>query len=152
MVEAVVRTGRYETAFARTGRGPHLLLLAAGTDGEAARALAARLAQRFRVFLPAVPDGVAAADLEGVAWLGDLIEGLGLDRPGVVAIGSLASLLERFTQAHPDRVERIAVIREPDEPGGASGPREAPAPGVSFTGLADERTLLALIAFLDGTG
>jgi hypothetical protein len=119
-IEAVVQTATIETIYRRAGRGPQVLLVAADGEGEPlGRALFRTLAERFRVVAPCYvpPEGTGRApDRAAVGvWLRDVIDGLGLDRPGIVADETFAGAAVEFASAEPDRVGRLAVICRPGD-------------------------------------
>jgi hypothetical protein len=110
MIEAVVQTGRFETAYRRAGNGGPVLLLA-GDPGAAGDWLFEQLAAHFRTIAPLGSgriDGGGYATFE--LWLRGLIDGLGLQRPALVAGFSAAAPLLRFAAADPHRVDRIALV------------------------------------------
>jgi pimeloyl-ACP methyl ester carboxylesterase len=116
-IEAVVHAGAAETHYRRAGSGAAVLLL---FPGGAADPLAARLfdhlARRFRVIAPRPPAGIAAAEPDGgeaaplSSWLRDLIDGLGLVRPGLVVHGSLEPAALAFSRTDPDRVGALLSV------------------------------------------
>jgi hypothetical protein len=143
MIESVVHAGAMETRYRRAGQGPQLLLLATGGEGQREVEWLAGaippLVDRFRVFVPEVP-----ADA-GPAWLRGMIDGLGLDRPGVVADATLGELVARFLETDAERLERVAIVH----PDGAAGP--APESPVLrwFRSPGDAGVMASLLAFLD---
>jgi pimeloyl-ACP methyl ester carboxylesterase len=117
-IEAVVQTATSETVYRRAGRGPQVLLVAAdGDGGPLGRALFRTLAERFRVVAPcySIPEGSGTppGHAEVGVWLRDVIDGLGLDRPGIVADEMFAGAAVEFARMEPDRVGRLAVICRP---------------------------------------
>lgn len=102
------------------------------------------LAGRFRVFVPEVPGWVAEGEdpARAADWLREVIDALGLDRPGLVAAGGLAGLVSSFVATDGSRVDRVRVLAtEPDAgelaelmgfladgDGGAPAPRSASRP------------------------
>jgi hypothetical protein len=141
MMEAVIHAGAVETRYRRAGQGPQLLLLTADADAEWVAGVIPLLVARFRVFVPEVP-----ADA-GPGWLRGLIDGLGLDRPALVAGLTLSSLLDRFLETDADRPERIALIHPAPAGLGHGRPmvRIFPPP-------TDAEAVGALLAFLDPDG
>lgn len=110
-VQAVLQTGAIETAYHRAGAGaPVILLFADALDDPVAARLFATLSEHFRVIAPLIPAGVAFAP-----WLRDLIDGLGLDRPGLISEESLASSSLQFTLGDPDRVAGFVAVRRHGE-------------------------------------
>jgi pimeloyl-ACP methyl ester carboxylesterase len=121
MIEAVVQTGAMETSYRRAGAGCAVLLLTGA--GEAMEAgepdwLFGQLARHFRIIAPILPaglDGGSGRDPAGGGreledWLRGLIDGLGLDRPALVAGSPRGAGLLRFMALDPDRVGRVALI------------------------------------------
>jgi pimeloyl-ACP methyl ester carboxylesterase len=110
MIEAVVQIGSVETAYRRAGSGRTVLLLV-GEGDAAVDWLFEQLAVRFRTIAPLRPGGIdeggyATLDL----WLRGLIDGLGLQRPALVAGVADARSLLRFATIDPERVDRIALV------------------------------------------
>lgn len=110
VVEAVVWTGGEETPYRRAGHGTPVLLLGAGAeDGDATLLLA--LAREFRVIAPGrLPPGGAGDEAWG-GWLRGLIDGLGLDRPLLVADDHLAPTLDRCARTDPGRIRAVLPVR-----------------------------------------
>ncbi|HEX8693341.1 MAG TPA: hypothetical protein VF746_13025 [Longimicrobium sp.] len=113
VIEAVVQTGAVETRYRRAGSGAPVLLLA----GEGAQPLLAsllcELAMRFRVIAPEpwrARNG-DAPPLATSAWLRDVIDGLGLARPSLVADESFGVAALHFALTDPARVGRLALVR-----------------------------------------
>lgn len=102
----VLRIGTTETLYQRAGQGPPvLLLLHEGATDELGAELFGRLAARFRVIAPVRPAGV-----EITSWLRDLIEGLGLIRPAIVADEAFGLASLSLSMQEPDRVGAIVVM------------------------------------------
>lgn len=123
-VEAVLQTGATETRYHRAGAGAPLLLLFTGAMTDPlGQALFDRLARRFRVIAPVIPAGVGAgAPVPIATWLRDLIDGLGLVRPSVVADEALAGALLGFSLIDPGRIDRVvAVCRDHADPASSVG-------------------------------
>jgi pimeloyl-ACP methyl ester carboxylesterase len=112
MIEAVVQTGAFETAYRRAGAGRAVLLLGVENSPHGA-ALFRELAARFRVIAPVLPGGDGhdgePSDVMG-RWLRGLIDGLGLERPALVADAALGPALVRFAALDPDRADRLALV------------------------------------------
>jgi pimeloyl-ACP methyl ester carboxylesterase len=120
-IQAIVHTARSETVYRRAGTGLPVLLLAERNGGEDADAVFAALAAGYRVVAPvaaAVPDGVrcgaGAGVVDAVAWLRDLIDGLGLDRPIVVADAAFAGHATELALVDPHRVRRLVLLSGDD--------------------------------------
>lgn len=111
-VVAVLQTGATETSYHRAGVGPPVLLLyAAALADPLGAALFAALATEFRVIAPVLPPGVGVAGGVAVSrWLRDLIDGLGLERPGVIADAWFAGPLLGFVLMDRARVGGVAAV------------------------------------------
>lgn len=116
-VMAALHAGPIETHYHRAGHGPALLLLfAQGLDDPLGAALFHGLSAHFRVILPMVPAAVQGAATPGGApvpasrWVRDLVDGLGLDRPGVVADEPFAGAVLAVMLAAPGRVGGAVAI------------------------------------------
>lgn len=139
VVEALVQAGRVETRYVRAGRGlPVLLLSRAGLLRTAESRLFRALAREFRVVAPALaPDGEYGVGgvthpMDTRIWLRDVIEGLGMERPGLVAAASLAPMLASFLETEGERIACAAFVHGDDDdaaqplagmPEGLEGPR-----------------------------
>jgi hypothetical protein len=152
MVDAVVQTGAVETRYRRVGHGPQVLVLATAPEPEWMTRAIEPLSQRFRLFVPEAPAWVAEAPWPAGSsaasdWLRGLIDGLGLDRPGVVASSEMTGMLTRFVHTDADRLDRVAVIHRAPVPS-ASG-----EPGMQLFPAPDgEGALGELVAFLSPGG
>ena len=99
-----------------------LLLFPAGVDDALGGALFERLAQRYRVVAPVVPARVGGAGIPLSRWLREVIDGLGLEQPTVVADESFAGALLGFSLVDPARIGNlIAICREDADPASSSG-------------------------------
>lgn len=124
--EAVLQTGTLETCYQRAGTGaPVLLLFPTGLDGTRdplGAALFARLATRYRVVAPTVPAGVGGAGVPLSKWLRELIDGLGLVLPTMIAEESLAGALLGFSLVDPGRIAGlVAICRDDADPASSVG-------------------------------
>lgn len=127
IIEAVVQTTDTETVYRRAGKGAPVLLLVAGSgSGVLERTLLHTLSEHFRVFAPrfpprangAVPSAGETATVDVSAWLRDLIDGLGLERPSIVADESLGIAALSFALLDPERVDRLVMVcRDAAQPG-----------------------------------
>lgn len=118
---AVLRAGQVETHYSRAGSGPSVLLLVARHPEVEESPLFATLATTFKVIAPHPPARVQAAARGGVgAWLRDVIDGLGLHRPALVAEQGFAEAALEFAGTDPERLGRIVVCRA--RPGAAAEP------------------------------
>lgn len=107
---SVLLTGPTETRFHRAGNGPPLVLLfAAGPAEPLAAALFAGLCAQFRVIAPVLPDGVGDA-VPLSRWLRDLLDGIGVERPWVVADEPLAGAVLAVMMAAPGRIGGAVAI------------------------------------------
>lgn len=153
MVDAVVQTGAVETRYRRVGHGPQVLLLSTAPEPEWMTRAIEPLARRFRLFVPEVPAWVAEApwppgSSAASDWLRGLIDGLGLDCPGVIAGSELTGMLTRFVHTDVDRLDRVAVIHRAPVSPSASG-----EPGVQHFPAPDGEAAVAdLVAFLSPGG
>jgi pimeloyl-ACP methyl ester carboxylesterase len=129
MIEALIQTASSETAYRRAGRGPHVLLLTDGAEDDPLRdVLFSSLAEHFRVIAPcpvvrssvgaahgAAQNGHADATRAPAhadpALLRDIIDGLGLERPSIVADEASGVAALAFALLDPERVARIVVVR-----------------------------------------
>jgi pimeloyl-ACP methyl ester carboxylesterase len=120
-IHAIVQTARSETVYRRAGEGAPVLLLEERSGGEDADGVFAALAAGYRVVAPVAsvaPDGVRCAAgvdaVDAVAWLRDLIDGLGLDRPIVVADAAFAGHATELALVDPHRVRRLVLLSGDD--------------------------------------
>lgn len=139
-IHALVQIGSVETPYLRGGCGAPVLLLRslAYADGSGRTreedAVFQALAQTFRVISPLVPPpGVKS---EGERWLRDVIDGLGLDRPAVVADAALAPLLFRFAFRDRGRIGTVVILPEEEAAG-----RHAVAPEALLGALSPAKAL-----------
>ena len=112
VVEAVVWMGGVETPYRRGGDGAFVLLLLPATGVEH-DGLFEALAADFRVIAPLrLPhdDGPPRKSGSGgpwEAWLRDLIDGLGLDRPPLVVDAALVKEVARCARVDPGRIRAV---------------------------------------------
>ncbi len=104
-VRAEVRAGDRVTRYLRAGAGRVVLLLRPAPAAAEWAAAAAELAARCRVI---VPDDPEAPDF--TAWLGDFLDGLGLDEVIVLADPVLGEAAREFAALEPDRVALLAEV------------------------------------------
>jgi hypothetical protein len=114
------RVVRYECS----GTGRPVLVLATGR--RARLDLAAALASMGRVVVPRPPAPTAAPGNALSVWLPPFLDGLGLDRPPVVADGALAEPLLGLLLWDPFRLGPVALLLRED--------RDMPA-GIPASGL-----------------
>jgi len=101
-IDAFLQAGPILTPYRRSGTGAPVLLLCRGALADR---LLGRLAGRRCVIAPELPEGVPFT-----AWLCDVIDGLGLDRPAIVADATFAEAVRAFVRDEPDRVGRVVVV------------------------------------------
>lgn len=118
-VQAVLRAGAIETHYSRAGSGPPILLLAgAHREGEVST-LFGVLAGAFKVISPHPPARVRSGDSVAFgSWLRDVIDGLGLWQPGMVANAAFEEAALEFAATDPERLGRLVICRPY---GGAAG-------------------------------
>jgi len=117
-VEASITAGGCETRYIRAGRGRVVLLLSTGDlAAEAADPLLDRLGEGFRVIAANVPPGLVDETPAAFSrWLDGVIDGLGLQRPAIVADFRDAPCLARPDGFDPDRVACILVVDRKGSP------------------------------------
>ena len=126
IVEAVVQAGAAETEYARAGSGrPTVLLLRPSSSLAAITAdpLFISLSRGLRVVAPAL-----TTERELTAWVGDLVDGLGLDRPAVVVDAAVAGAAVPLVLGE-DRCSCIVVLRTAGEPARRTAASDDGAPG-----------------------
>ena len=115
VIAAAIVTDTGEIRYRRAGRGRPVVLLTSGrTRGLTSALVLQALAGRFRVVAPkyrAVPADVRPDSSAAVCvWLGDVVDGLGLERPSVVADEEFGLAALQFAMLDPARVDRLVVI------------------------------------------
>lgn len=114
MIEAVVQIGGVETLYRRAGRGPRVLVLGEPVGPSATVGLFEYLAGHFRTIAPVLGGNMDAGGggREGSPelWLRGLVDGLGLERPAIIADEASAHVLLRFAIGDPGRVDRIVLV------------------------------------------
>lgn len=118
---ATIRAGSLETRYARAGVGRPVLLLATPHGELPAAALFTALARECRVFAPRLPRAGGREDTETPAWLRGLIDGLGLQRPAVIAAPGYAELARDFAINDSDRVGGLILLGDVPMPSDGSG-------------------------------
>ena len=109
---AHVRADGTTTRYRRIGTGAPVLLLCE-PDDERYAPVVARLAGRRSVIAPERAEG----DVEGwlrVERLTGFLDGLGLARVTVVGLGLAAGPAAALARLHPDRVEALVLLGEPN--------------------------------------
>jgi hypothetical protein len=115
IVEAVVQVGAEETRYLRCGRSGQVALVVAMDAAERLR-LVRLLAAERRVIAPVPPlltgslTAWSGADLG--AWLRDVVEGLGLDRPALVLEAALAALAPAVDAVAGDAIGPCTVAAD----------------------------------------
>ncbi len=117
VIAATVVTGAGEIRYRRAGRGrPVLLLTARGPAGASGALVLHALAGRFRVIAPQprpAPGGVGARAAGAAGdWIGHVVDGLGLERPSLVADEAFGLAALRFALLDPERVDRLVVMSD----------------------------------------
>lgn len=126
-ITAVVHTDGTETRYQRAGSGPPVLLLVCGGAAAVARSqLIRELAGSCRVIAPELPDcsghtPAQAGNGDPATWLRNVIDGLGLMRPSILADDGLALACIAFAMADPHRVGRIVIASRAPLLGAAGG-------------------------------
>lgn len=115
-VRAWVHCGAQQTAYARAGSGPAVIILTRKDAGASAPWF--ELARSFRVILPDLEQPCGCRP-DGPDWLGDFFEALGLRRASLIADEHYALAALHFALATPERIDRIALLRD-DKNGQAS--------------------------------
>lgn len=118
---ATIRTGSLETRYARAGVGRPVLLLAAPDRELPAAGLFTALARECRVFAPLPPQADGRESTATPAWLRDLIDGLGLERPAVIAAPAYAELTRDFAINDRDRMGGLILLGQDPTPPDGSG-------------------------------
>lgn len=111
LTQAVIHAGGVETPYLRGGRGPTLLFLGPDRPCREADADLQALAESFRVIAPLRPPPAGPRD--GARWIRDIIDGLGLERPVVVAHAGHEPLLFRVLRRDPERVRLCVLVPSP---------------------------------------
>lgn len=117
---ATVFAGGAQTAYVRMGRGAPLLFLRGRRDllpisGELIRSL---VEDRFSLIVPqtiAAIEPVAATGIEQArlgfsTWLRDFLDGLGIERTGLIAEPELGLSALAFAMSMPQRVSLLAML------------------------------------------
>jgi hypothetical protein len=116
IVEALLQTGPVVTAYLRAGRGPALMLLRDPSRHGASDPLLRLLAGTFKVTAPDLGFRARSAGkpegpfLSSRSWLQAFMEGVGLERPAVVADAHLEAGLIHLLTTDARRVGRVALL------------------------------------------
>jgi hypothetical protein len=115
VVEAELQVGQARIRYLRAGEGPVVLLLRAsrGGPGDDLGDTFHLLTAEHRVVAPVEPPPGRRAEAE--RWLRDVVEGLGLRSPEVLADAALAPLLSRFVRRNVGLVGRVVFLPAGDE-------------------------------------
>ncbi|HKP15761.1 MAG TPA: hypothetical protein VJT85_06840 [Gemmatimonadaceae bacterium] len=132
---AEVRAHDQVMRYRRAGAGRPIVVLRGADEPDALwPELDAELISRFRVVTPALP-----ADCEDVAaWVGDFLEGLGLDRVAVLAAEPCCLSALELALLNAGQVERLVLV-----PAGAVG--ETALDGTLATTLAGSSVPLIVV-------
>lgn len=116
--EAILQTGSTEIRYRRAGRGsPVILLSREGVDAGLGAELFSWLAAGFRVIAPELPGMRSDPRPVMRSWLRDLIDGLGLASPGIVADESAGVGALEFALLHPERTRGLVTVHpDPIDP------------------------------------
>lgn len=120
VIEALVQTGSEETTYHRFGRGPAVLLLGTGgLRGPLGTWIVNALGAGFRVIAPLAPVRSGAPDPTQPrlpacfsGWLRDVIDGLGLVRPSIVAGEEFGVAALGFAVLDSERTDRLVLIQQ----------------------------------------
>jgi hypothetical protein len=150
VVEAVVQAGAFETRYVRAGQGPPVVLIVDPPVG-AHEWVFRRLAERFRVIAPSVPDGVLAGASAAEGWLEGVMEGLGVESAALVVAEPVDLLLADVLGRNRGSIGRVAILRPMTGDGTpAAEPRAHPRQMVCHVGASDVNQLAIdeLVRFL----
>jgi len=103
---AYIRIRDAEIGYTRSGRGAPAVVLS--SDSALRELLSAELSRGFSVIAPELH--AACNDSTGARWLPELIEGLGLQRPHLVATDSFGPAALHFALGDADCIDRLAVV------------------------------------------
>jgi pimeloyl-ACP methyl ester carboxylesterase len=115
-VRAWVHCGAQQTAYARAGSGPAVMVLTRN-NAEASTPWF-ELARSFRVILPDLEQPCGCKP-DGPDWLTDFFDALGLPRASLVADEHYALPALHFALTAPERIASITLLRK-DESGQGS--------------------------------
>ena len=107
LARATLHAGGRSADYLTGGRGAAVVVMHPLSEGELAYPLLAALAARHRVVAPLTLG-------EGACSLGDLFEGLGIERAALVVAATVADAAIAFVTGRGDRVSRVAVLRSRD--------------------------------------
>jgi len=117
MSSAALSVGEVETTYRRAGCGAPVVLLGLRADTESS--LVARLTRPERARRALVPDGTTLTALAThpspgestfAVWLSGFLQGLGLDRPDVVAAAPFQDELARYATRHPGELGMVLIV------------------------------------------
>ncbi len=140
---AEVRAHDQVMRYRRAGAGRPLLVLRAADDTEALwPELDAELVSRFRVVTPELPP-----ECEDVAaWVGDFLEGVGLDRVVVLAAEPCCLSALELALLGAEQVERLILVPAGTGDSGLDGTLATTLAGVSVPLIVVRRGLSAAVA------
>ena len=152
---AVVRAGATVTSHERTGHGDPVLLLVGPEEDIATpfwQAIKRAIGAQFRLVVP--DPSPATGDLSG--WLGNFLDGLGVEAASFVADERVGVAVIGFALLAPDRVSRLVLVSNgcPDVPDldGSLGDRESTHPILVVRAQGDPEAVAAsVVKFLAGS-
>jgi pimeloyl-ACP methyl ester carboxylesterase len=113
---AEVRCSDRVMRYRRSGAGPTMLLLGAGTPSSPlSTELVAALGARFRVIVPDLP-----ADADVIAWVSDFLEGLGTGEVTLFATDQLCMPAIELAFRGIEQVKRLVLIPDGEPDGSTS--------------------------------
>lgn len=117
MSSAALSVGEVETTYRRAGCGAPVVLLGLRADTE--KSLVERLTRPGSSRRALVPDGTTLTALATLPspdesafahWLSGFLQGLGLDRPDLVASAAFRGELTRYEAVHPDWLGMVLIV------------------------------------------
>jgi len=117
MSSAALSVGEVETTYRRAGCGAPVVLLGLRPDTE--KSIVERLTRPESSRRALVPDGTTLTALATrpspdesafARWLSGFLQGLGLDRPAVIAAAAFQDELARYEALHPDWLGVVLIV------------------------------------------
>lgn len=100
-----IRLGEQTTRYVRLGMGRPVVLLA-GSPAPIWPGAIEALAARNRVYAPEIPGDLSAVG----RWLRGFLDGVGAERPTVIATSSLCIPALEYALLEPDRLDRLVLV------------------------------------------